>query len=451
MNLYLYNTLNKSKILFKPIDPNKIGMYVCGPTVYDYPHLGNALAVVIYDVLFRLLKIIYGKDKITYVRNITDIDDKIINAANKKNISITELSEEITNIFQQNMSKLNCLDPIIEPKATNHIQEMIAMIDKLIANDHAYISNSHVYFKVSSFAEYGRLSGRNLTELIAGARVEVADGKENPADFVLWKPSEDRNASFPSPYGNGRPGWHIECSAMSSKYLGDNFDIHGGGIDLIFPHHSNEIAQSCCASPGSSYANYWVHNGFLTVNGEKMSKSLGNFITIEELLNQDIHGEVIRYILLNSHYRKPIDWTDKAVFDAKKALDSFYRVLQNINLPHAEVPQEFLDYLLDDLNTPGCFALMHEYTNVFNKSKNLKIAAQLKACGEMIGFFTEDPDKWFTGDSSGSEYIEEQIQKRIAAKKAKNWQLADEIREELKKQNIILEDKADGNCTYRKI
>lgn len=451
MKLYLYNTLSKSKTQFKPIDHNKIGMYVCGPTVYDYPHLGNALAVVIYDVLFRLLKVIYGEDKVNYVRNITDIDDKIINAANAQKISISELSKNITNIFQQNMSKLNCQIPTIEPKATEHIAEMITIIDKLIANGHAYISNGHVYFKVASFADYGKLSGRNLNELVAGARVEVSDEKNNPADFVLWKPSNDSNNYFPSPYGNGRPGWHIECSAMSSKYLGDNFDIHGGGVDLIFPHHTNEIAQSCCANPGSFYANYWVHNGFLTVNGEKMSKSLGNFITIEELLNKGIHGEVIRYILLSSHYRKPIDWNEKAIYDSKKALDSFYRIMQHEVLPDVAVPQEFFDYLLDDLNTPQCFALMHEYASIFNKTKNIEIAAKLKACGKMIGFFEENPDRWFTGDDLDLEYIEEQINKRIAAKKDKNWVLADEIRDLLKAKNIILEDKSDGSSTWRKI
>jgi cysteinyl-tRNA synthetase len=451
MNLYLYNTLSKSKTLFKPIDPNKVGMYVCGPTVYDYPHLGNALAVVIYDVLYRLLKDIYGKDNVTYVRNITDIDDKIINAANLQKISIKELSEKITNIFQCNMSKLNCLLPTFEPKATDHIAEMIKIIDQLIENDHADISNGHVYFKVDSFNNYGDLSGRNLSDLIAGARVEVANEKNNPADFVLWKPSDDIKNSFNSPYGYGRPGWHIECSAMSSKYLGNDFDIHGGGIDLIFPHHTNEIAQSCCAHPGSSYANYWIHNGFLTVNGEKMSKSLGNFITIEELLTKNIHGEVIRYLLLNSHYRKPLDWNEKALNDAKKALDSFYRTLLDKELPEVEIPQEFLDSLLDDLNTPKCFALMHEYTSNYNKNNNLDAAAKLKACGKMLGFFEEQPSKWFAGNSLNVDYVEEQIQNRLNAKKNKDWKLADEIRNKLKDKNIILEDNADGSCSWRTI
>jgi cysteinyl-tRNA synthetase len=451
MNLYLFNSLTKSKALFKPIDPKKVRMYVCGPTVYDYPHLGNALAVVIYDVLFRLLNNIYGNNQVIYVRNITDVDDKIINAAKVQEISIAELTNKITAIFQDNMEKLNCLAPSFEPKATEHINEMIAIIDKLLANGHAYISDGHVYFRVSNFAHYGDLSGRDTSELIAGARVEVAETKESPADFVLWKPSNDEADSFKSPYGLGRPGWHIECSAMSSKYLGDDFDIHGGGIDLIFPHHTNEIAQSCCANPGSTYANFWVHNGFLTVNGEKMSKSLGNFITIDELLKQGVHGEVIRYVLLNSHYRKPMDWNEKALGDAKKALDSFYRILQQSDLPDVSASQEFLDCLLDDLNTPQSFALLHEYANIYNKSKDPLVAAKLKSCGELIGFFTEEPYKWFTSTNLNPEYIEEQISKRLEAKRVKNWQLADDIRNQLKTQNIILEDLSDGSCTWRQV
>lgn len=449
MQLYLYNSLSKKKELFTPLDPSKVGMYVCGPTVYDYPHIGNALAVVIYDVLFRLLQNMYGKQNVVYVRNITDVDDKIINSAIAQKISINELTTRITNVFQDNMKALNCLSPTIEPKATQHISEMIEMIEKLISNEYAYISNGHVYFRVHKFAQYGNLSGRKLEDLVAGARVEVSEAKENPEDFVLWKPAKDVDHCFDSPFGLGRPGWHIECSAMSYKYLGETFDIHGGGVDLVFPHHTNEIAQSCCAYSGSKYAKYWVHNGFLTVNGEKMSKSLGNFITTAEILDKGISGEVIRYILLNSHYRKPIDWNDKALSDAKKALDSFYRVLEKSNHYDEEIPQEFYATLLDDLNTPQSFAMLHEYVREFNKSNNPELAAKLKACGKLLGFFEISPDSWFKDSSIDSQYIEEQILKRSNAKAQKNWQEADCIRSSLKEKGIILEDLPDGKCTWR--
>lgn len=451
MQLYLYNSLSKKKEAFTPLNLNKIGMYVCGPTVYDYPHLGNALAVVIYDVLFRLLQYIYGKNNVNYIRNITDVDDKIINTAVAKKISISELTNKITHIFQNNMEALNCLNPTIEPKATQHIPEMIDMIEKLISNGHAYISDGHVYFRVHNFNQYGDLSGRKLEDLVAGSRVEVSESKENPEDFVLWKPAKDVDHSFDSPFGLGRPGWHIECSAMSHKYLGESFDIHGGGVDLVFPHHTNEIAQSCCAYPDSKYAKYWIHNGFLTVNGEKMSKSLGNFITTAELLDKGINGEVIRYILLNSHYRKPIDWNDKALNDAKKALDSFYRVLQKSNNDDGEIPQEFYDTLLDDLNTPQSFAMLYQYVHDFNKNNDPEIAAKLKSCGKLLGFFATDPDAWFKDSSIDPQYIEEQILKRSNAKAQKNWQEADSIRSSLKNQGIILEDLADGKCIWRKI
>jgi cysteinyl-tRNA synthetase len=453
MQLYLYNTLTKKKELFTPINPNKIGMYVCGPTVYDYPHLGNALAVVIYDVLFRLLQNLYGEDKVIYVRNITDVDDKIINAAHEQKISVGELTNKITNIFQSNMQALNCLNPSMEPKATEHIAEMIEITKKLLDNDHAYIQDDHVYFRVHKFKDYGKLSGRKLEDLVAGSRVEIAQAKENPEDFVLWKPAKDIDHCFASPFGTGRPGWHIECSAMSSKYLGNDFDIHGGGIDLIFPHHTNEIAQSCCAHPGSAYAKVWVHNGFLTVNGEKMSKSLGNFITTAELLNKGIKGEVIRYILLNSHYRKPIDWNDKAISDSNKALNSFYRVIAKIedNSDAIEIPEEFYQTLLDDLNTPQSFALLHEYAHQFNKTNDIKYALILKACGKLLGFFEGDIKAWFNDANIDTNYIEKQIQERHLAKQNKNWQEADRIRNSLKDQGIALEDLADGKSIWKKL
>lgn len=450
MQLYLYNSLTKRKSAFTPINSSKIGMYVCGPTVYDYPHLGNALAVVIYDVLFRLLRHIYGEKQVVYVRNITDVDDKIIIAAKAKNMSIAQLTKQVTEIFQDNIEKLNCLAPNFEPKATAHIAEMIAMINSLIDKDYAYKINGNVYFRVNKFADYSNLSGKKIADLVAGARVEIDNDKENPEDFALWKASADEDNSFKSPFGLGRPGWHIECSAMSQKYLGNDFDIHGGGVDLIFPHHTNEIAQSCCAHEGSKYAHYWVHNGFLTVNGEKMSKSLGNFITIAELLERGIHGEVIRYVLLSSHYHKPIDWNDKVLHDAQKALDSFYRVLQQESLEECEVPAEFLATLLDDLNTPQSFALMHEYAYLYNKNKDKQAAAKLKASGQFLGFFECDAKKWFNDTKLDAEYIEEQIKQRHLAKAQKNWQLADQIRDNLKNLGIILEDKPDGSCSWRK-
>lgn len=448
MQLKLYNTLKREKEDFTPLDPNKVKMYVCGPTVYDYPHLGNALAVVIYDVLYRVLKYIYGEYKVLYIRNITDVDDKIIHAAHNQSISTEELTTRITKIFHENISKLKCLPPSYEPKATEHIEEMIDMINKLIENGYAYVSNQHVYFRVKKFKQYGEMSGRNIEDLLAGARVEVSETKENPEDFVLWKPSTDDICQFDSPFGKGRPGWHIECSAMSNKYLSADFDIHGGGVDLIFPHHTNEIAQSCCAYPGSKYARFWVHNGFLTVNGEKMSKSLGNFITIEELLENNINGETIRYLLLSSHYRKPIDWNEKAASDAKKSLDSFYRVIQ-YSENDLDVPQEILDSLLDDLNTPVAFSIMHEYANNFNRTKNSKFADQLKAAGIFLGFFSYSTDIWFKDESIDQKYIEEMIEQRSNAKKEKNWQLADEIRNKLLQEGIILEDNAT-KTTWRK-
>ncbi len=450
MQLQLYNTLTKAKEVFTPLDQSKIKMYVCGPTVYDYPHLGNALAVVIYDVLYRLLKHIYGDNEVVYVRNITDVDDKIINAAKQQNIPIHELTETITKIFQNNMNQLNCLEPSFEPKATEHINEMIDMITKLIEYGYAYINEGHVYFRVHKFIQYGEVSGRNIDDLIAGARVAIAEAKESPEDFVLWKTTEEDLGSFDSPFGRGRPGWHIECSAMSGKYLGSDFDIHGGGIDLIFPHHTNEIAQSCCAYPGSKYARYWVHNGFLTVNGEKMSKSLGNFITIEQLLQNGVNGEVIRYVLLSSHYRKPIDWNDKALSDAKKALDSFYRVLQEVD-EEVVVSQEILDDLLDDLNTPKACAHMHEYAHEFNKTKDNKNANKLKAAGKFLGFFNYNCKDWFVSEDVDHKYVESKIKERMIAKLAKNWQLADQIRNQLYEEGIILEDLADGSSNWRKI
>jgi cysteinyl-tRNA synthetase len=453
----LYNTLIRSKQEFIPTDINRVGMYVCGPTVYDKPHLGNALSVVTFDLLYRILCYKYGQDKVIYVRNITDVDDKIMVEARNRNIPIKQLTEEITDIFEKDMDALNCLHPNYQPKATEHINEMIDIIKLLIKNGNAYISDRHVYFAVTSFREYGLLSGRTHEQMLAGARVEIAESKQNPADFVLWKPAKDEDdvsAKFASPWGEGRPGWHIECSAMSSKYLGNVFDIHGGGVDLLFPHHTNEIAQSCCAFKTDKLANYWVHNGFLTVDGEKMSKSLGNFHTVQEILEQGIEGEIVRFVLLSTHYRKPLDWNNKVIDDAKKAIDGFYRAIEDINTNSDYLDNNFIQALYDDLNTPIAISVMHELAKEIHKTDNIKekehIQRKLKACGNLMGLLEQKASDWFKLDKIDKAYIEKRIHERNQAKQDKNWQLADYIREELKAQNIIIEDKPGGVTEWRK-
>ncbi len=453
MSIQLYNSLTKKKQLFIPLDRKRITMYVCGPTVYDRPHIGNARSTVIYDLLYRLLCHVYGTKEVLYVRNITDVDDKINNAAKERHISIHDLSKEIIAYFTHDMTALNCLVPNIEPKATENIAEMIAMIEKLIAKGHAYIVSNHVYYDVASYKDYTRLSGRSLNELIVGNRIEVSKHKKHQADFVLWKPSDaedDPSAVFASPWGEGRPGWHIECSAMSTKYLGHNFDIHGGGADLIFPHHTNEIAQSCACFEHSSYAKYWVHNGFLTVNGEKMSKSLGNFFTVKELLEKQIPGEVIRYTLLATHYRKPLNWNDEGRNNAQKTLDGFYRIIASKNDAKIEI-KEVVQDLCNDLNSPAVMATLHGIARDFYKashSKKTYLANKLYQSGRLLGFFNSTPEQWF-GRKKDQE-IEQQIALRTQAKKDKNWILADEIRNTLKAQGVILEDKPDGSSVLHR-
>ena len=426
-------------------------MYVCGPTVYEKPHIGNARAVVVYDLLYRLLKAEYPQ--VTYVRNITDVDDKINEAAKSNGETIQSLTQRITAIFHESMDALNCLRPTHEPKATEHIPAMIAIIERLIANGCAYISNGHVYFDVSSDPSYGKLAGRIQEDLIAGARVELSQHKKNPADFVLWKPADnddDPSSIFSSPWGAGRPGWHIECSAMSETYLGTDFDIHGGGADLMFPHHTNEIAQSCCANKGSHFARVWVHNGFLTVGGEKMSKSLGNFITVSELLDRGIKGEVIRYVLLATHYRKPLDFTEKSLEDAKKALDSFYRVMEKYPQDtKGTIDSSMMDALQDDMNSPIALAQLHELTKQANKTDSAEIAASLRASGQFLGLLMQPAGEWF-GNSGDDSEIQALVDARIAAKSARNFAEADRIRDLLKAQGIVLEDRPDGTSLWRK-
>jgi len=457
--IVLYNTLSRKKEEFIPIHKDQVKMYVCGPTVYDNPHLGNALAVVVYDLLYRIFIHIYGKENITYARNLTDVDDKINNAAKERNITIQALTEEITKIFHADIEELLCLPPTIEPKATEHIDEMIKMIELLLKNNCAYEADGHIYFSVRNFKEYGKLSGRDIDDLIAGSRIEVAEQKRAPEDFVLWKPAGeeyDTSSIFDSPFGKGRPGWHIECSAMSTKYLGADFDVHGGGVDLLFPHHTNEIAQSRCAYEGSHYAKYWVHNGFLTVNGEKMSKSLGNFITTREVLKSGVEGEIIRFHLLSTHYRKPMDWNNNGVQSAKKALNSFYRAIEILdNADKGEIEDKFLDALCDDMNTPVAYALLHEYLKNINKATDIdekkEWARKLKGAANLMGFLTKDPASWFKLEEIDEAYINELIQTRLEAKKNKNFATADKIRKELLEQNIALEDLSDGTTKWNKL
>ena len=480
MTLTLYNTLTRRKEPFVPIDARNIRMYVCGPTVYDRPHLGNARSVVVYDVLYRLLCHLYGKEHVTYVRNITDVDDKINAAAKANGEPISALTSRIEGYFHADMDALNVLRPTKEPHATQHIAQMVSMIEKLIAGDHAYESAGHVLFRVTSYKEYGALSGRKLEDLIAGARVEVESYKQHPGDFVLWKPAEagdDPSSVFQSPWGPGRPGWHIECSAMSGEYLGRHFDIHGGGADLMFPHHENEIAQSRCAEPGAQFANVWVHNGFLTVNGEKMSKSLGNFTTVKDVLDKDAQGEVIRFALLKTKYSEPLDWSDKLLSDAKKELDYFYRVLKKAKIVtldkrNEEIYQSQMPPLFDDMNTPGYIGNLNHLANQSSAAEDEMYtnyyAALLKQHAEILGILQQDPDDWLKGfgadydrklkadlnsafdEATSKEKIESLINTRIEAKKTKNWAEADRIRKELLEQGIVLEDKPDGTTDWRR-
>ena len=451
--MQFYNTRTKKLQELTTIKPNKLGMYVCGPTVYASPHIGNARSAVIYDLLFRLMREKFGADNVTYVRNVTDVDDKINAAAKQNGETIQSLTARVTADYHDILDKLGCLRPTIEPKATEHIAEMVDIIQTLIANGNAYVAENHVLFDVSSDPKYGHLSGRSQDEMIAGARVEVAPYKRNGADFVLWKPADaedDESAKFDSPWGKGRPGWHIECTAMSTKYLGVDFDIHGGGLDLTFPHHENEIAQACCAHKGSGYANFWIHNGFLTVNGEKMSKSLGNFITVRDLLDKGVSGEVIRWALLSSHYRKPLDWNDKLLSDSKKNIDSFYREGWAERTDIEAKPESYLIELLeDDLNVAKVFAYLIEQTNEYNKTRSIDVGIKLIRNLKFMGFLQWATDKHFGRDDKANE-VENLINMRKEAKAAKDYKLADSIRNTLDEMGIIIEDKAGGVVEWRR-
>ena len=440
-NLQLTNSLSRKKEIFKPINSKKISLYACGPTVYDNPHVGNARSLVVFDILFRVLRLIYGTN-VNYVRNITDVDDKIIEASKRNKKSINEITNEVTKVFHENCKSLNCLDPTVEPKATEHIKEMIEMSSSLIKKGYAYENKGHVYFAINSFKNYGKLSNKNLEELKAGSRIEISNLKKNPLDFVLWKPSEDNDPGWDSPWGRGRPGWHLECSVMSEKYLGKNFDIHGGGLDLIFPHHENEIAQSCSNNSTESFANYWVHNGFVTFNKEKMSKSLGNIITISEAVNQ-YSGQVVRLALLSAHYSQPLDWNDELLQNQKNTIDKWYNLYEETK---NENILNISETLLDDLNTPGFISKIHELYNAASNGDKKSKSLFNNAC-KLIGLFNISKEEWENRKKSNIKVSEDYILKKIAerakAKKEKNFAFADQIRKDLLEQGIVIEDQQD--------
>ena len=367
-DIYLTNNLTNKKEKFVPIDEKKVGMYVCGPTVYDDPHIGNARPLVIFDILFKVLKYKYGERSVNYIRNITDVDDKIIKSSQDSNISISDLTKKIINNFTEDCNFLNCENPSEQPRATDHIDLMIKMISKLIDNGFAYENSNHVYFQVNKFNDYGKLSNKKLEDLIAGSRVEVSEYKKNPEDFVLWKPSNNNEPFWNSPWGKGRPGWHVECSAMSKNFLGDQFDIHGGGIDLLFPHHENEIAQSRCANGTKVFANYWVHNAFITMKNEKMAKSQGNILKIKNLRGK-VNGQVLRLALMSAHYKQPLDWNDKLLEDCKNTIEKWYDVYLSLKTP-SKIPDDVLLPLFDDLNTPGYIANLHKLFDKANKGED---------------------------------------------------------------------------------
>jgi cysteinyl-tRNA synthetase len=459
--LVLHNTLSRRKEEFRPIDPDRVRFYVCGITVYNYAHIGNARPVIVFDLLFRVLRHRYGEGKVTYVRNITDVDDKIIEAARTSGKSIREITDRTTEIYQADMAALHNLPPTLEPRATDHIEPMIDMIEALIARDHAYAAEGHVLFAVSSMPDYGRLSGRSLDEMIAGARVEVAPYKRHPGDFVLWKPSDDTQPGWDSPWGRGRPGWHIECSAMSDKHLGEHFDIHGGGIDLIFPHHENELAQSVCAHDGRPFVNVWMHNAFLDLGGEKMSKSLGNFQVVHELVKA-YPGEALRYAMLTAQYRDPLDWNDERIRQAKIALDRFYGALRAVSAIEPVWPAvpAVLPALEDDLNTPLAQSVLHELATALNKAEKTAEKAKAKgallASGRLMGFLNQDAEAWFRWQPEGADgladtEVETLILARREARARRDFAEADRLRKELIDAGITLEDGPQGTIWRRAV
>ncbi len=454
MGLRLYNTLTRRKDDFTPLDPERVRLYVCGPTVYDRAHIGNARPVIVFDVLFRLLRHLYGPDHVVYARNITDIDDKIIARAAERGLGIRDITEETARGFAEDVAALGCLVPTVEPRATDHIPEMIAVTERLVASGHAYTAEGHVLFAVDSMADYGRLSHRTLDEMLAGARVEVAPYKRADGDFVLWKPSTPDEPGWESPWGRGRPGWHLECSAMTWKHLGETFDIHGGGIDLIFPHHENELAQSCCAFDRPFMAQIWMHNGFLQVEGQKMSKSLGNFITIRELLDTETFGgrswpgEALRLAMLRTHYRQPIDWTLKALEEAERTLDRWYGLIEGADLAAGPASSVF-DELSDDLNTPAAIAELHA---LFGRVGDKDAGGEALASARMLGLLGETPSAWRARREAGAGLdpaaVERLVDARLAARRSRQWAESDRIRDELAAMGVALKDNKDGTTSW---
>jgi cysteinyl-tRNA synthetase len=456
MNLRLYDTLARDKRPFEPRDPSRVTMYVCGPTVYGYAHIGNARPVVVFDVLFRLLRHLYGEEAVLYARNVTDVDDKINAKAADEGVDISVITERYFAAYEEDMGALGALRPTMQPRATHHIEAMQAQISSLIQRGAAYAADGHVLFDTQSFADYGRLSGRPLDEMIAGARVEVAPYKRHAADFVLWKPSKPGEPVWESPWGPGRPGWHIECSAMIEAELGLPIDIHGGGIDLIFPHHENELAQGVCAHDGGEFARLWMHNGFLDMAGEKMSKSLGNVVIPHDLL-QKVPGEVLRWALLSAHYRQPLDWTEGLIEQSRASLDRLYGAVQRvkgITTEAAEPPAAFIEALGDDLNTPRAtaelFALAKGLETAHGETEKARLKGELLGAANLLGFLEKDPDVWFAGsaDEGLRAQVEALLEQRIAARTAKDWPTADRIREQLDSLGVIVMDGPQG-ATWR--
>jgi cysteinyl-tRNA synthetase len=444
-DIYLTNNLSNKKEKFVPINEKNVGMYVCGPTVYDDPHIGNARPIVIFDILFKILKSKYSC--VTYVRNITDVDDKIIKSSNEKKISISNLTQTVIKSFSEDCNYLNCENPTQQPKATEHIDLMIEMISELIKKGFAYENKKHVYFEVKKFNEYGQLSNKKLEELIAGSRIEVSDNKKNSEDFVLWKPSLDNEPSWDSPWGKGRPGWHLECSAMSKKFLGNEFDIHGGGIDLIFPHHENEIAQSRCANDTKVFANYWLHNAFITMSNEKMAKSQGNILKIKDFRNK-VSGQVLRLALISAHYKQPLDWNDKLLDDCQNTIDKWY----NVYLPSDEdLNDEIVLPLYDDINTPGYIANLHKLYDKANKGNDKDKKIFNSACN-FIGLLQETKEEWLNHKKGKIKISEKEIENKIdlrnKARADKNYKEADNIRDYLLDKGVLIEDK-DGKTIWK--
>jgi cysteinyl-tRNA synthetase len=460
MTLRLYNTMTRIKQMFQPLDPSHLKMYVCGPTVYAPPHIGNGRPVVVFDLLYRLLQQLYPK--VTYVRNITDVDDKINQKALETGRSIQDITTETTHYFHKTCSYLEAVLPTIEPRVTEHIPDIITMIQCLIDKGYAYVNSGHVLYRVHHFKQYGTLSKKNQDELLAGARVDIAPYKENPEDFVLWKPSEPPTPGWESPFGYGRPGWHIECSAMSAKHLGKTFDIHGGGIDLVFPHHENEIAQSC-ASHDAPMANVWMHNGHLTVNGQKMAKSLGNVIIIQDLMHE-VSGQVVRWALLSSHYRQPLDWTTALIKQSHAALNRVYTALESLSHIYWDEPlskllldSAVLEALKDDLNTPLAFKRLHDLVHHIHTAatpdEQMKYQLALLHTLRFMGFLTVTAEQWFRSSDSESDLTESDIQRyieqRAQAKAEKDFKAADAIRDVLKSKGVVLKDTPSGTTWHR--